>query len=139
MVDLEQLFAVMCSGLGNGQKSDRLTKMFPVAVNRALNELAVNTDSQSWPDVSGTNGMLDFPFRYEYVLSAGVEYWLIRMGFSPSDPKIATVVYNDTEKRWTDGKGEYQMDVDNIRQHDPHQDMIAWGHLPDREDEARLA
>ena len=139
MVDLAQLFRVMCSGVGAGRSNDRLTEFFPLAVNLALSELSVNTDSVSWPTVQGVSGMLDFPERYKYILIAGVDYHLLRMGAGTnSDPKLATVQYKDTEDRWTIGKGDYSMDTDNQKQHDPRNPMIAWGSLYDRDREEKL-
>ena len=129
MIDLSYLYQSVCNELGNGLSNTRLIASFPIACNRALNELAVSLDQPSWDTVIGNSGTLDFPDRYEYVLYSGIIFWLIRQGHSNADPKIVTIQYSDSRDRWEAGKASYAMDLDNIKQKDPTQDIIGWGHL----------
>ena len=127
MIDVAGLYRDICQALGAGYANERLADQFPRAFNRALNDLAVNSDHAVWPDVQGTEGTLDFPAQYEYVLFAGIQYYLIRSGHAPADPKIANVVYQDSAQAWKDGKGDFVMNEDNIKQHDPANSMIGLG------------
>lgn len=127
MIDVSSLYQDICQALGNGHSNDRLQAQFPRAFNRALNDLSVSVDHPQWPAITGTDSTIDFPDQYEYVLFAGVQYYLIRMGHAPADPKLATIVYQDSAKQWADGKADYKQNEDNILMADPENDIIGLG------------
>lgn len=127
MIDINTLYTSCAQELGNGMSNQRLVAQFPICLNRAINQLLIESDSDSLPQVTGVTGTLNIPERYEFVLYSGVVYYLVRAGHSNSDPKIATIQYQDTEKRWKDGIALYTMDLINIDQKDPDNSIIAWG------------
>ena len=65
--------------------------------------------------------------NYEYILYSGVLYWLVRQGFTNSDPRVATVQYRDSEDAWKEAKADYKEDLDNIDQSSDSVNMIGLG------------
>lgn len=129
--------SIACRGLyndlarqvGAGTGNVDFEAAFVRAMNRVLAELAVATDKASKfatvTDNAATISGLDQ--SYEYILYAGCLFWLTRAGWRPAEPRIAAVVYDDTRKEWEKAKGEYKMDLDNIRQSDEDNDMVKLG------------
>ena len=55
----------------------------------------------------GTGLTISLDAEYTYIVYTGAKYWLIRMGQRPGDPRIAGVVYADTERAWTRALTDY--------------------------------
>ena len=66
---------------------------------------------------------------YEWILSAGVAFYMTRLGQRPSDPNLAQIVYRDTANEWDRAKGEYVADRWNDCQAVDSSDIIAGGYL----------
>ena len=69
----------------------------------------------------------DMDEKHEYILYAGIMFWLQRMGFKPGDPRIATAVINDTAREWKGAIGDYIADKVNDDQATGGLDIIALG------------
>ena len=125
-IRLKTLYADVAKDLGLGTGNERLSDAFPRAVNRALDELAVAGDvAGKFTHVSSIDDTVsDLSDHYEYMLYAGVAYYLIRMGFKPGDSRIASVIYDDSDKRWEQAKADYIMDVDNLAAADRTESVI---------------
>ncbi len=108
-VYLQHLFDDIVEEIGQGAGSNRLKAAFPRAVNRALSEMErkanTGTDFAYVENIDDT--VEDLDQVYEYVLYAGVTFWLNRMGFKAGDARIATATLSDTDKLWKAAKGDY--------------------------------
>jgi len=108
-VNLRFLYEDIVAELGQGVGSTKLNAAFPRAVNRALAELEnkarTGTDFALYSSIDDTVTELDS--KYEYVLYAGIMYWLQRMGYANGDPRIAAAVLSDTERMWRAAVGDY--------------------------------
>ena len=130
-ISCANLYLDVASQLGEGVGNTRLANGFVRALNRALSELGVKADKASnFGSIASTDDTIsDLNEKYEYIIYAGVMFNLIRMGHRPSDPKLATVVYEDSRKAWNDGKADYIVDLDNVIQSDADNDVIGLGSL----------
>ena len=130
-VYLKHLYDDVVAELGQGVGSNRLNSAFPRAVNRALSELEnkadTGTDFAVYEDIDST--VTELEAKHEYILYAGIMFWLQRMGYKPGDPRIATAVLNDTERLWRSAKGDYIKDEVNDAQDEGDEDIIGLGYL----------
>lgn len=127
MISVQGLYDDCAQDLGQGSGSTRFSNAFVRCINRALDDLAVSTDEVKYTPITSTSDTINIDSHYEYIVFAGVKYYLIRSGFKPSDPKIATIVYQDTASAWLSGKADICQDRDNIAQADPTNDIVANG------------
>lgn len=121
-ISCASLFDDVVAEIGSGVATSRLTNAFVRAVNRTLAELAHRTRSATWTTVTSTTDSITIDEEYEYVVYAGIIKNMIRMGFRPGDPKIATLAYQDSMRNWNDAIGNYQAnevntDADNTDSH----------------------
>ena len=127
----QTLYDDVAQELTGGRVNDRLAAAFPRAVNRALDELgaAVN-DPDKFTRINSVDATIDdseLDNHYEWILYAGVVYYLIRAGHKPSDPRVAQTIYQDSAARWEDAKGKYWEAVLYARQSDSDNDMVRFG------------
>jgi hypothetical protein len=128
-VSVQSLYIDACRELGQGQGNSKLAASFVTAVNRTLDTLSVKSDKATkFPHISSINDSVSISVNYEYILYAGVIYFLIRMGHRPSDPNIAKVVYGDSANVWEEAIADYIQDVDNIFQSTDSNDVIGLGY-----------
>ena len=130
-VYLKHLYDDVVAELGQGVGSNRLNSAFPRAVNRALSELEnkadTGTDFAVYEDIDST--VTELEAKHEYILYAGIMYWLQRMGYRPGDARIATAVLNDTQRGWQAAKGDYIKDQVADAQDEGDEDIIGLGYL----------
>ena len=127
MISVQGLYDDCAQDFGLGSGNTRFSNTFIRCVNRALDDLAVSTDESKLTPVTSTTDTINLDQHYEYIVFAGAKYYLIRSGFRPSDPKIATAVYQDTAAAWLSGKADFSQDRDNIAMSDPTLNIVANG------------
>jgi len=129
-VYLASIFEDILDELNNGENA-RLNARFPRAVNRALSQLENKADTgvdfAEYPNK--TDIVTELAAKHEYILYVGVLYWLMRMGERPGDPRIATVVLNESKENWRDAIGDYTKDVIATAQAAGDQDIIQLGYV----------
>ena len=113
--------------LGQGVSGTRITETFVTAVNSALDELSNEADlATRLTHITATDSsQADLGEHYRYILYAGVYYWMIRLGIRPADPRIAKVLFEDSERSWKEAKADYVVAEDNSTQSDSDNDI--WG------------
>jgi hypothetical protein len=128
-ISCQSLYGDVCQQLGLGTGNEKLASAFVRAVNRALDQLSVKVDlATKHGHISSVNGVVStLSSNYEYILYSGVLYWLVRQGFTNSDPRVATVQYRDSEDAWKEAKADYKEDLDNIDQSSDSVNMIGLG------------
>lgn len=114
----QPLYDMALVEVGGGSGSSRFNAAFINAVNFALDELADELDSSSrFSHISAVNSTIsNMDANRGYILYAGVIYYLMRMGQRSSDPKVATLVFNDSKQRWDEGKANYWLKLLNDSQ-----------------------
>ena len=107
----QPLYDMALIEVGGGTGNSRFSAAFVNAVNFALDELADELDLASrFSHIAQVNSTIsNMDSNRGYILYAGIIYHLIRMGQRPTDPKVGTLVFNDSQQRWNDGKGNYWM------------------------------
>lgn len=107
----QPLYDMALAEVGGGTGNSRFNAAFVNAVNFALDELADEIDESSrFAHISSVNSTIsNMSSDRGYILYAGIIYYLMRMGQRSSDPKVATLVFNDSKNRWDDGKANYWM------------------------------
>ena len=128
-LNTQSLFDTALREVGGGSGSATFNSAFINAVNCALNELSDDADlAVRHINVTSVNANITTMSQADwYILYAGVIYYLIRMGQRPSDPKTSLIVYQDSDKRWNDGKAYYQTRILNNLQADPANDITKLG------------
>jgi hypothetical protein len=106
-INCAPLYLDVVAEVGSGVATERLSNAFIRAVNRTLDELAHRSNTAAWTPVTSTSSTISMDADYEYVVYAGVIKNLIRMGFRPSDPKLAVLAYQDSLRNWSDAIGNY--------------------------------
>ena len=130
-VSLKYLYDDIVAELGQGVGSNRLNAAFPRAVNRALSELENKADTGTdFAQVDNINDSVsELSAKHEYILYAGIMYWLQRMGYANGDPRIAAAVLSDTERMWKNAIGDYIKDSNVADQVDGEEDIINLGYV----------
>ena len=129
MISVQSLYQDACRELGQGQGNSKLAASFVSAVNRTLDTLSIKSDKATkFPHIDSIESSVSISSNYEYILYAGVIYFLIRMGHRPSDPTIAQVVYTDSVRTWDEAVADYIQDLDNIWQSTDSNSVIGLGH-----------
>jgi hypothetical protein len=134
-LNTQSLFDTALREVGGGSGSDTFNKAFINAVNCSLNELSDNTDlTVRHANITSVGvNIATLNVADWYILYAGVIYNLIRMGQRPSDPKLSLLVYQDSDKRWQEGKGNYQTRLLNAYQADPDNHVTKLGSVEEFE------
>ena len=129
----QSLYATALREVGGGVGSDTFNDSFINAVNCALDELSDEADlATRITHITAVGSTITSLNTFDwYILYAGVIYFLIRMGNRPSDPKTAMAVYQDSERRWENAKGNYSMRATNALNACSTDDVTKWGHLTD--------
>ena len=130
-VQCASLYEDVVGEVGAGTGSQRLVAAFVRAFNRTLDKLS-NAEDRATPHthVDSQDGSVStIDDNLEYVLYAGVLFYLNRSGYGPRDPKLAAIVYRDTRDNWVDAIADYMTAIDNAIQADSDADMIALGNL----------
>lgn len=128
-ISCQSLYGDVCQQLGVGTGNEKLASSFVRACNRALDQMSVKVDlATKHTHITATSSIIStLSNNYEYILYSGVLYWLVRQGFTNSDPRVATVQYRDTEDAWKNALADYKEDLDNIDQATAATDMIGLG------------
>lgn len=117
-------------GLGVG--SDKFERRWVNAVNRALDELSIAADlATRHSHITGPEDVITtLDSEYEWMLVAGMNYYLARTGQRPSDPNVLKFVYKDTSDQWERARDEYVADGWNQKQaNDSTADIIGLGYV----------
>ena len=128
---LQPLYEDALAEVGGGVGNDRFQRAFISAVNAALDEINDEADLATRHShvnsVEASISTLDSD--RSYILYAGIIYYLIRKGQRPSDPKIAAVVYQDSDKFWDRAKGMYICKIINDCQATDSSNVTKFGNL----------
>jgi len=141
-INLQSVYNSIVAELGQGTGPNKLNSAFPVAVTRALAQLEsrANTGTEP-PIVTGISQTLTgYKARHEYVVYSGTMYYLMRSGFKPGDPRIATASLKDTKDLWNSAIGDYIADKSMERMDEGDRDVANLGYVgqedvDNREDE----
>lgn len=130
-ISCQGLYEDIVQQLGLGSGNTRLASSFIRATNRALDQMSIRADlATRHTHISATNSSIStLDPEYEGLLYSGVYYWMVRMGHSGSDPRIATVQYKDSAEAWKEALGDYVMAESNDNQSDSGNDVIGLGSL----------
>lgn len=130
-INCQQLYRDVLSTIGVGVGNSTTEQRFTRAVNRSLDELSIAEDRATrYPHISGPSSTIsDLDDNYEWILAAGVAFYMTRLGQRPSDPALTQIVYNDTRDEWDRAKGEYVRDLWNIEQSTDSNSIIGLGYV----------
>jgi hypothetical protein len=130
-ISCQQLYRDTLSTIGVGVGNDTTLARFTAAVNRALDELSITADLSGKHDhISGPESTITtLDEYYEWILAAGVAFYMTRLGHRPSDPNLAQIVYRDTASEWERAKGEYVANRWNETQSDETESIIGLGYV----------
>ena len=130
-ISCQALYESVKDTIGLGAGNEKLVRTFVTAVNRTLDELSITADLASkHTHIDGVeDDITTLAVRYEWILAAGVAFYMIRLGQRPSDPNLAQIVFRDTAAEWERAKGEYVADRWNDCQATDSSDIIAGGYL----------
>ena len=125
------LYQDVVQELGAGVLNDKSKPKFIRAVNRALDELSLVADKATkLTHITAVDSIItDLDTHYEYILYRGTIFNMIRMGHRPVDPKLAQVIYNDSEKMWALAKADYVVALDNANQATSTNDVWGLGYV----------
>lgn len=130
-ISTQTLYEDALSEVGGGVGSNQFNRCFINATNCALDELGDEADLATRhthiSSVSATISTLDSD--RSYILYAGIIYYLIRKGQRPTDPKVAVVAYQDSERAWERAKANYCAKILNDNQATDSYDVTKFGHL----------
>lgn len=128
-VSCQALYESVRDTIGLGVGNDKMARTFVIAVNRSLDELSITADLASkHTHIDGVEDIIvTLDAEYEWILAAGVAFYMTRLGQRPSDPNLAQIVYRDTRDEWDRAKGEYVANRWNELQADKTEDIIALG------------
>ena len=128
---VQPLYEDALAEVGGGVGNDRFQRCFINAVNNALDEINDECDLATRHahinQIDTSISTLDS--NRSYILYAGIIYHLIRKGQRPSDPKIAAIVYKDSDRNWDKCKGLYQTKAFNDCQATDSSDITKFGYL----------
>ena len=113
-----------CAG---GIQNQKLSDAFVRACNRTLDTMSNRADlATKHAHITGTNSTIStLDEEYEYILHAGIVFFLRRMGWKSSDPRLHQKELEDTRLLWETGIGDYTTDIQNQNQADTDNDV--WG------------
>lgn len=120
------------STYGMGSGSDNFLGRWVRSINRSLDELSIAADlATKHSHIDGPEDIITtLDAEYEWILAAGMNFYLARVGQRPSDPNILKVVYDDTRNQWMLAKDEYVANRQNEAQaNDSTLSVIALGYL----------
>jgi hypothetical protein len=125
------LYDLAKAQVGGGSGSQFFQDCFINAVNCALDEMSDAADLVSrHSHITQTNSSIStLSSSHWYMLYAGVIYYLIRMGQRPTDPKIASMVYQDSFRGWESAKANYITRILNDLQADTTADVVKFGYV----------
>ena len=115
--------------VGGGVGGTIFDNAFVNAVNFATSELADECNLTPRPGIIASVGdsITGMDTDRQYIVYSGVIYYLMRMGQRPTDPKVASVMYVDTDKQWNNGKANYWTKALNDCQANPHSSITKLG------------
>lgn len=128
---LKSVYDDITMQLGQGVGNTKLNSAFVRAVNRTLSELENRADTGTDFELVDSMGdtISDLADKHEYILYAGIMYWLQRMGYASGDPRVAAAVLSDSERMWRQAIGDYIKDKVNDAQATGTSDIIGLGYL----------
>jgi hypothetical protein len=130
-ISCQQLYASVRGTIGVGAGNQLTIDRFTVAVNRALDVLSITADlATKHAHISGPESTITtLSSYYEWILSAGTAFYMIRLGQRPSDPALAQIVYKDTQTEWDRAKGDYEANIWNEEQATDSNSIIGLGYV----------
>ena len=130
-ISCQQLYKDVLSTVGVGVGNNTTTGRFTTAVNRTLDELSITADlATKHSHITGPESIITtLSSYYEWILSAGVAFYMVRLGQRPSDPNLAQIVYKDTASEWDRAKGEYVANRWNETQATDSESIIGLGYV----------
>ena len=128
-ISCRSLYEEFSDSIGQTWGAERLAKKFITACNMALDDLMHDADETVLTHVASINDTIALSDQYTHIILAGIMYFATRLGVRPADPKIAQIVYDDTERMWERMKGQYARVLDNALQPDQSDAMADIGYL----------
>lgn len=117
--------------IGSGVQSERLSEAFVRAVNMALDELSIDADlATRHSHITGTGATIStLDDEYTFILYAGIVFYLRRMGWGSSDPRMRQFERVESADAWRLCKGQYIMAESNDNQATSTNDVWGLGDL----------
>jgi len=111
--------------------NDRNARVFVRAVNSTLDDLTSENDlATELAHITSTDSIVrDMTSSQTGVLYAGCAYYMVRRGLSPADPRLARIVYDDSETHYEKKKGDYWTDRVNDCQAVDSSSIIGLGYI----------
>jgi len=129
-ISVQGIYDDIAGEMGVGLGSEKLQERVLRAVNRTLAVLSKKTnDTSDLTQVTKIGAFItDVDVDLEFVIWAGVRFFMARSGSRPADPRIAEVVYRDSKAEWEEAIGDYITSVSNDDQADSDDnDIWSWG------------
>ena len=132
-VNLKFLYDDIVEALGFGTGNAKFNSAFPRATNRALNQLENRADTGTdFTQVNSINeSVTQLDAKHEYILYAGIMFWLQRMGHVVGDTRLASAMLRDSTDTWNEAIGAYTKDKINEDQTTGGIDIIGIGYVGD--------
>jgi len=128
-VNIQELFDDIAAEIGSGASNKVFTAKFVRAVNRSLDTLSLRANLETRlghiTQINTTYTELDA--EYNYILFAGIRYFLPRMGQRPGDPRVAKAILADTSSEWKGAIGDYIAAESYALQDVSTNDIAGWG------------
>lgn len=130
-IQCRNLFEIWSNGKGAGYGNGRLETMFVSACNMVLSDISFDADlaTNHSPINTIDDSISTLDDDYVGLMVAGIEYFGTFIGVRPADPKIATVVFDQSEKLYERLKGQYMRSIDNSNQPTQNTTMEDIGYL----------
>jgi len=108
-VSVQGLYSVAVSTSGTGTGNETFNIRWATAVNRSLDEMSLAADlATPHSHITGQQGIITtLAAKYEWVLAAGVDFYLNKTGQRTSDPRLLGIVTANNKNDWEAAKGEY--------------------------------
>ena len=130
-ISCQRLYQNVLGTIGVGVGDDLTVSRFTTATNRSLDELSITADlATKHSHITGPQSTITtLSDYYEWILAAGVAFYMPRLGQRPSDPNLTEKVYDDTRNEWERGKGEYVANSWNETQATDSNSIIGLGYV----------
>ena len=130
-ISCQALYNSVIGSSGTSVGSDRINSRFVTAVNRSLDRMSLAGDlATRHSHITGQNSTItSLDDEYEWILAAGVDFFLNKLGQRTSDPKLLSVVTSNNKTDWEDALGEYVAALSYIEQATDSNSIIGLGYV----------
>jgi hypothetical protein len=130
-VSVQGLYNVAVGTSGTGTGSEKFNLRWTTAVNRSLDEMSLAADlATAHSHITGQQSVITtLDAKYEWVLAAGVDYYLNKTGQRTSDPRLLGIFTASNKNDWEDAKGEYVAGLSYEEQATDSNSVMGLGYL----------